>query len=80
MRRLVGESLCVAQAVRHVDQASLEEVYAARMHRAITGIAAHRKDLYESGPVLQSSSLSTLTPQNESVILPLEPASQLISA
>jgi len=42
-------SLCVAQAVRHVDPASREALYAARMHLAIAGIAAHRKDLHESG-------------------------------
>jgi len=42
VRRVVG-SLCVAQAVRHVDPASIEAVYAARMHLVIAGIAAHRK-------------------------------------
>jgi len=49
--RLVG-SICVAQAVRHVDPASLQAVYAARMHHVIAGIAAHRKDLHESGHCL----------------------------
>jgi len=51
VRRLVG-TLCVAQAVRHVDLAGLEEVDAARLHLAIDGVAAHHTDLHGSGHCL----------------------------
>jgi len=77
-RRLVG-SICVEQAVRQVDPAFKRYM----LRACTTPLLAYQRIAricMRVSTVLQSSSLSTLTPQNESVMLPLEPASQLISA
>ena len=79
MRRLVG-TLCVAQAVRHVDPAGLEAVDAARLHLAIAGVAAHRKDLHGSGHCLAVVVVEHVDSAERKRDAAFEPASQLISA